>query len=159
MSRSTWQYKKDKGLPGLRKFLAGGKCGVKQKKKGASSPQPLRYSDYIVSPQWADFRRRWWATDLPKGCMACQVSTGIQLHHVTYKRLGAERMNDVVPLCNPCHDLLHERYTSHDCTGLKDFQFHLTMVFKLSDQQAAERLKPFMHFSTKKPKRRWSKQS
>jgi hypothetical protein len=44
-------------------------------------------------------------------CMACGA-TGVPLdiHHVRYDNLGAERMRDLVALCRPCHEYATERW-------------------------------------------------
>lgn len=30
------------------------------------------------------------------------------LHHRSYKRIGKERLHDLVPLCRPCHEETHK---------------------------------------------------
>lgn len=36
-------------------------------------------------------------------CFCCERRQGIQLHHRTYRRLGHERLTDLVPLCDRHH--------------------------------------------------------
>jgi predicted HNH restriction endonuclease len=36
----------------------------------------------------------------------------MHLHHRTYKNLGNERLNDLVPLCPDCHDRVHALHRS-----------------------------------------------
>jgi hypothetical protein len=60
--------------------------------------------------------KRFWASKLPKDCYCCgDTSKPKDLHHRTYKNLGNERLWDLVPLCRPCHDRVHEihRATRH----------------------------------------------
>lgn len=57
------------------------------------------YVNYINSPEWAVYRRRvlkHWKFR----CANCGA-TGVilQVHHLTYERLGRERLSDCVPLC------------------------------------------------------------
>lgn len=67
------------------------------------------YQRYINSPEWAAVRIRYWASKLPKSCYACRRPRhpGMHLHHRTYKNLGAERLRDIVPMCQECHELVH----------------------------------------------------
>lgn len=61
------------------------------------------YTNYLKSPQWKAKRELWFAK-FGKYCRACGKTTGpIQLHHVTYDRLGNERLSDLVALCAECH--------------------------------------------------------
>lgn len=61
------------------------------------------YNKYIKGPKWAAKRELWFNT-FGKWCRACGTAAGpIQLHHMTYDRLGRERMNDLVALCANCH--------------------------------------------------------
>lgn len=75
----------------------------------------MAYGCWMASPQWLDVRRRWhveWALrygDEPS-CVMCGGEwslTGGDLHHRTYRRLGEERFEDLVPLDRACHDLVH----------------------------------------------------
>jgi hypothetical protein len=65
---------------------------------------PLDYQAYLASPHWQRFKlafreQRPWRC----GCGATR-----ELHHVTYDRLGHERLDDVVPLCPRCHRMAHD---------------------------------------------------
>ena len=43
-------------------------------------------------------------------CAKCGKSTiHLDLHHITYERLGFERDDDVILLCRACHSSLHEK--------------------------------------------------
>src|SRR5262245_54101442 len=66
------------------------------------------YLDYIASPQWEEFRQR-----VLKHWKHCCAKCGkgdvvLQVHHLTYARLGRERLSDAVPLCIPCHKIADE---------------------------------------------------
>jgi 5-methylcytosine-specific restriction endonuclease McrA len=61
------------------------------------------YNQYIKGPRWAAKREAWFNA-FGKYCRACGTAYGpIQLHHMTYDRLGRERMSDLVALCANCH--------------------------------------------------------
>ena len=65
------------------------------------------YRAYIRSADWRRVRDRYWRSGLPKVCQGCGAIEGLHLHHRTYKRLGAERLTDLVPLCESCHAEVH----------------------------------------------------
>jgi len=61
------------------------------------------YMVYIKSAKWAAKRELYFKTN-GKYCRACAKIDGvIQLHHMTYDRLGNERLSDLVALCPSCH--------------------------------------------------------
>lgn len=37
----------------------------------------------------------------------CGATEGLQLHHMTYERIGAEELTDLIPLCETCHNIVH----------------------------------------------------
>lgn len=65
------------------------------------------YEDYLASPHWADFGDRYRRAHGDPGCLVCQKRP-VQLHHVSYQRLGQERLEDVVPLCRFHHEEVHQ---------------------------------------------------
>jgi hypothetical protein len=69
------------------------------------------YGDYLLSPHWLAFKDRFFAAR-KRRCFACRKRQGIELHHITYNRIGAERLDDVVPLCGRCHDRVHHLIAS-----------------------------------------------
>lgn len=64
------------------------------------------YDDYLASDHWAQVRAQYAKSSRPKRCHACR-SPRYQLHHRTYKRLGEEELDDLVPLCRGCHKAVH----------------------------------------------------
>ena len=66
-----------------------------------------RYTDYLSSDLWLDFQRRYRESGLPLHCVVCR-SPCVQLHHVTYDRLGREHFSDVTPLCGVHHEKVHD---------------------------------------------------
>jgi hypothetical protein len=68
------------------------------------------YMAYLLSPEWASVRERYRteSNNLPQKCVVCGDSH-FDLHHRTYKRLGAELMSDLIPLCRLHHKELHDR--------------------------------------------------
>jgi hypothetical protein len=38
---------------------------------------------------------------------------GLNLHHLTYARLGDEHLDDLLPACAPCHKIIHTYALQH----------------------------------------------
>lgn len=67
------------------------------------------YSQYLKTEHWQNVRSSFYATKKPKGCNHCKANNRkIHLHHQTYERIGRESLNDFLPLCEFCHNFLHE---------------------------------------------------
>jgi 5-methylcytosine-specific restriction endonuclease McrA len=70
-------------------------------------PEPVEtYYDYVItSPRWRKLRQRLLRTR-GRRCQHCGVDQAkryLQLHHVSYDRLGFERDEDLLVLCRSCH--------------------------------------------------------
>jgi hypothetical protein len=65
------------------------------------------YRRYLRSAHWRDVKKRYRASKFPQSCFCGE--TRVDLHHRTYKRLGRERLSDLVPLCRKHHDEVHQR--------------------------------------------------
>lgn len=90
----------------------------------------IDYYTYIQSREWkckADQRRE---IDYHY-CRFCEAEGFLHVHHRTYKRLGHERMTDLITLCPCCHHGLHaneRRYKSLALASgfdLENFEFIL----------------------------------
>jgi hypothetical protein len=66
------------------------------------------YGAYLNSPQWGQ-RRREALRRAGYRCIECGATEGLEVHHLTYERLGYERPEDLTVLCNPCHAKEHGR--------------------------------------------------
>ena len=77
---------------------------------------PLSYRDYrryLQSRAWRARRRHFIA--LAGGCCSeCGGSLGLQVHHVTYERLGRERFEDVEVMCSRCHGRITQAPRRHE---------------------------------------------
>ena len=65
----------------------------------------MPYERYLKSDHWECVRTR--CISRWKTCCLCNSSEDLQVHHRTYKRLGAELDEDVVLLCDDCHARHH----------------------------------------------------
>lgn len=82
-----------------------------------------RYQRYLQTPHWrrirlrvferADWRCEGEITEEPDASSPwgrstrCETITGLQVHHLSYDRLGHERLEDLVCLCAACHKFEH----------------------------------------------------
>jgi len=69
------------------------------------------YADYLKSDHWANFRAEYFKYHKPV-CAKCQSDKRIQLHHLTYERIGCELECDVIALCRLCHKAEHGVFTA-----------------------------------------------
>jgi hypothetical protein len=73
-------------------------------------PAPLtyrpKYDEYMRSKTWKKVRL--WRIELAVGkCEKCGGKNGLEVHHLTYERIGAERKEDLQVLCDSCHKHSH----------------------------------------------------
>lgn len=67
----------------------------------------LGYFVYIESDRWKIKRDQ--ATNRVKNkCEECGSPYDLQVHHLTYARLGNENLKDLKVLCRDCHIIAHE---------------------------------------------------
>ena len=66
----------------------------------------VSYESYIRSCAWQDKRKQRLAIDDFK-CQMCGNKENLEVHHVTYDRLGNESMDDLITLCERCHTKVH----------------------------------------------------
>uniref|UniRef100_A0A6M3L6M0 Putative homing endonuclease n=1 Tax=viral metagenome TaxID=1070528 RepID=A0A6M3L6M0_9ZZZZ len=65
------------------------------------------YDGYINSKEWKAKRRAAFL-HYGKACQICGSTQELSVHHLTYERLGREKMKDLQVLCNSCHENTHE---------------------------------------------------
>lgn len=65
-------------------------------------PETLSYQDYMSSPQWKAKRL---PIVLAAGgkCQRCGCKARLEVHHITYERLGCELPTDLTAVCPACH--------------------------------------------------------
>jgi 5-methylcytosine-specific restriction endonuclease McrA len=67
---------------------------------------PLWYQAYLCSKHWRTLREKRLKKDDYR-CSKCGFPYRLQVHHRTYKRLGRERLTDIITLCRRCHEEVH----------------------------------------------------
>jgi len=66
----------------------------------------IKYREYLESSQWDDIRKK--VIHRAKGkCEGCAASDKLEVHHLTYERVGMELMTDLVAFCSECHSKAH----------------------------------------------------
>lgn len=66
----------------------------------------MDYGEYLLSPHWKKMRQK--RIEKDKGvCALCGAASNLQVHHLTYERLGAEGDADLLTLCASCHQRVH----------------------------------------------------
>ena len=64
---------------------------------------------YLYSKHWRETRVRK-LKDVGYKCEKCQQRGRLDVHHLTYARIGREKMSDLQVLCRPCHEKEHKKY-------------------------------------------------
>lgn len=65
-----------------------------------------RYQLYIESPEFADIRSKVFWRDGHK-CRACGSTESLQAHHLSYRNVYHEDLDDIICLCRTCHAAYH----------------------------------------------------
>ena len=73
-----------------------------------------RYREYLKSESWKKKKRLVLKRDncICQGCGAKE--TTLEVHHLTYERVGSELLLDLVSLCVSCHEKIHNRAKPED---------------------------------------------
>lgn len=69
------------------------------------------YKEYLKTNHWIKKK-----LELKKEyiceCRICQSTTGLNVHHTSYKNIGNEKLNELCYLCYNCHSWLHSSMSS-----------------------------------------------
>jgi len=110
--RNSPQYKKKKEEKKRKKLESKGIAYVPNRKfipKNIFDERVKFYKRYIKSDAWK-LKRLDAIKHHGQDCQQCghflPISM-IQVHHITYKRLGKELMEDLMIVCKPCHEKIH----------------------------------------------------
>jgi hypothetical protein len=68
----------------------------------------FQYDIYLQSKHWRSLRlvaleRDKWV------CQLCKLETATEVHHLTYKNLGNELLEELTSYCRACHEKVHEK--------------------------------------------------
>jgi len=81
--------------------------GHRGKRHPRGEAKPVVYREYLDSKAWQAKRKEAFAYHGCK-CADCGATERLAVHHVTYKRLGREKMKDLLIVCEDCHSIRHE---------------------------------------------------
>jgi len=93
------------------------------------------YKDYLQSQHWQKKRKEAIAESGGR-CMICGGTYNLEVHHITYERLGNELTFDLACLCHECHKAVHAIKDM-----MKDEKRKLTPISDQWRQDAYEDLK------------------
>lgn len=72
-----------------------------------SALRALPYAEYLKTDHWY-FTRRLALERAGHRCQVCNAKSRLEVHHRTYENRGEEPPEDLIVLCDPCHELFHE---------------------------------------------------
>lgn len=75
-------------------------------REGFALTRRASYGVYLRSPHWRRERQRQLGRDGFR-CQRCGGTRHLEVHHLTYARLGSERPGDLTTLCRGCHGAIH----------------------------------------------------
>lgn len=81
------------------------------------------YAEYLQSPRWRLISQA--MREAYQVCQRCEFPYELNVHHLTYERLGKETIGDLIVLCRSCHSREH---------FLEDIEKHPYLVGKQLDQ-------------------------
>lgn len=66
----------------------------------------INYHDYMATKSWEEKKIERLKHDGYQ-CQICGSGKNLTVHHITYDRLGAEDLDDIITVCKTCHDKIH----------------------------------------------------
>ena len=80
------------------------------------------YKRYLASREWATLRE---AVRKRAGnaCERCDILPMQVVHHLTYERIGHERLEDLQAICKPCHEYESGK-CPYDPIDIRDWAFN-----------------------------------
>ena len=85
--------------------FAARRLGAEHEARDAVQTAYLLYKNYMISPQWEVKRAEAVKAD-GNACRKCGRKGKVEVHHITYKRMGAELPEDLIAVCPACHAAL-----------------------------------------------------
>lgn len=80
---------------------------ARQRRREARKQRQREYRDYLRSEHWQ--RTRAQVLERAEGfCEDCGLRGNLDVHHLTYKRKGHERLSDLRAICRCCHTERHQ---------------------------------------------------
>lgn len=107
VNKSKEEIRKLKSKSGIKLGSRTKKANQNHRKKSkAKKAWWKKYRTYLRSPEWKAKREELFKLR-GKLCETCTSTRNIQVHHLTYKRVFNEKLNDLQVLCKSCHKKIH----------------------------------------------------
>lgn len=87
------------------------KWKAKFKRDEIEQLKKMPYNNYLQSEHWRITRTKA-LLKYGERCLFCGSSKSLNVHHITYKRRGYERISDLSVICNSCHTRHHNNKKS-----------------------------------------------
>lgn len=66
------------------------------------------YQVYLTQPHWQEIRKKMYSRY--NRCQMCKSKDKLNIHHLTYRRLGREQDEDLIVVCEYCHiEVIHKK--------------------------------------------------
>lgn len=82
--------------------------------------------DYYKTNHWQSLRAKYRGSN----CYCCGCKFSLQLHHLSYRRLGKEQDRDIRVVCSGCHKGIHKYYESFKGIWRRSWLQHATEAYK-----------------------------
>lgn len=80
----------------------------KSKEVKAIDERKELYSKYLKSKEWKKIRNLVFL-QMGKKCCRCNENKTLEIHHITYKNIFKEKIEDLEVVCKPCHVKIHRK--------------------------------------------------
>ena len=103
--------------------------------KKAEEQTFIEYKKYMESAEWIAKRNMALRRD-GFVCKRCGSAKNLNVHHITYKNLGHEEMDDLVTLCETCHEYIHSLYVSEKMhfDNIEDEEKNMAILLRNNDE-------------------------
>jgi len=101
------------------------------------------YDAYLMTMHWRQLRIIV-AEASGNKCKKCNkvVWRGFHVHHITYKRMGKERLSDLWFMCEDCHILLHKEKKEEKARRKMSRELSTPNVVKVKKRKRKPKIKP-----------------
>ena len=82
--------------------------GLFMSEKELSELATNKYYQYLQTSEYRERAKQALIRDKFQ-CQLCETGKNVVVHHVTYRRLGNEELDDLVTLCDKCHYEVHRK--------------------------------------------------
>lgn len=103
MTYPTWVHKTTISRRELQLYWSWENARRRPRRLCGRYEQGQSYGHYLRSLSWHRFRAIVLIAAAHR-CADCDA-TAEQVHHLNYARIGREKLEDVIPLCGPCHEM------------------------------------------------------